>query len=34
MKARVLPDNQASLQLFAGAGFVQSRCSLERVFQE
>jgi len=34
IEAQVLPDNQASLQLFAGAGFVQSPCSFERVFQE
>jgi len=34
IEAQVLPDNQASLQLFAGAGFVQSPCAFERVFQE
>ncbi|MDZ3993196.1 UDP-2,4-diacetamido-2,4,6-trideoxy-beta-L-altropyranose hydrolase [Pseudomonas sp. Teo4] len=34
IEAQVLPDNQASLQLFAGAGFVQSPCSFERVFEE
>ncbi|GLH33447.1 UDP-2,4-diacetamido-2,4,6-trideoxy-beta-L-altropyranose hydrolase [Pseudomonas sp. BR1R-5] len=34
IEAQVLPDNQASLQLFAGAGFAQSPCSFERVFQE
>lgn len=34
IEAQVLPDNQASLQLFASAGFAQSPCSFERVFQE
>ncbi|WEZ87291.1 UDP-2,4-diacetamido-2,4,6-trideoxy-beta-L-altropyranose hydrolase [Pseudomonas sp. NyZ480] len=32
--AQVLPDNQASLQLFIDAGYVQSPCAFERVFQE
>ncbi|MGE7991325.1 UDP-2,4-diacetamido-2,4,6-trideoxy-beta-L-altropyranose hydrolase [Pseudomonas sp. NPDC089554] len=34
IEAQVLPDNQASLQLFASAGFAQSPCSFERVFPE
>ncbi|MFJ4066900.1 UDP-2,4-diacetamido-2,4,6-trideoxy-beta-L-altropyranose hydrolase [Pseudomonas sp. NPDC089996] len=34
IEAQVLPDNQASLQLFTGAGFVQAPCAFERVFQE
>jgi UDP-2,4-diacetamido-2,4,6-trideoxy-beta-L-altropyranose hydrolase len=34
IEAQVLPDNQVSLHLFTGAGYVQLPCSFERVFQE
>ncbi len=34
IEAQVLPDNLASLHVFTGAGYLQSPCAFERVFQE